>query len=251
LAPLVAGERVAGTAFAHLRRWPDRPVEVERVAGGWRFTGVAPWYTGWGLNDVCSLGGATATGEVVFGIVDARTQPGLTASDPIRMAAMTATQTVRLRFDSLVVPDSHVVMRTPVETWLRTDRRQTVNPSPAVLGVTEAAVRLLAARSEEAGLAAGAAAAERLAERLAAAQAEADRLLDHVPPDDAHDERLAFRADVQRLMVDATTALVAVGGGRSMTMTDPAQRLAREAAFLLVQAQTRPAREALLQQWTT
>jgi hypothetical protein len=247
---LVTGEKIAGTAFAHLRRWPDRPVEAERVPGGWKFTGVAPWYTGWDLNDVCSLGGATATGEVVFALVEARPQPGLTASDPLRMAAMTATCTVRLRFDELVVPDSRILSRTPIELWLRADRRQTVNPNPAVFGVTEAAIRQLATRSEEADLAVGVAAAHRLAERLAAAQAEADHLLDDVPPDEAHDARLAFRAEAQRLMVDATTALVVAGAGRSLTSTDPAQRWAREAAFLLVQAQTRPAREALLRQWT-
>ena len=248
---LVRGEQVAGTAFAHLRRWPQRPVEAEQVPGGWRFTGLAPWYTGWGLNDVLTLGGATASGEVVFGVVPARPQPGLSASEPLRMAAMTATRTVQLRFEGLVVPESHVVVRTPVEEWLRTDRRQAVNVNPAVFGLTEAAVRHLTQRSTEADLAPGLAAAARLGERLDQLRSDADRLLDDVPPDDAHDERLEVRARAQRLMIDATTALIVAGGGRSMTVTDPAQRLAREAAFLLVQAQTRPARETMLGQWTT
>jgi alkylation response protein AidB-like acyl-CoA dehydrogenase len=246
---LARGEVVAGTAFAHLRRWPDRPVEAARADGGWHFSGLAPWFTGWELNDVFSLGGATADGEVVFGIVDARPQPGLTASGPMRLAAMTATRTVRLTFDRLFVPDTHIVARRPIEEWLRNDRRNTVMPNPAAFGVTEAAIRRLREVGQRSGLVPGLAAAERLEERLRSLRAHADRLFDDVPPDDGHDERLAVRSDVARLMVDATTALVVAGGGRSMALSDPAQRHAREAAFLLVQAQTRPARETLLRQW--
>ena len=246
---LARGELVAGTAFAHLRRWPERPVEAVRTVGGWHFSGLAPWFTGWERNDVFSLGGATPDGEVVFAIVDARPQPGLTASEPMRLAAMTATRTVRLSFDRLFVPDSHIVAEQPVEEWLHNDRRNTVMPSPATFGVTEAAIRRLREVGQRAELAPGLAAAARLDERLADLRAHADRLFDDVPPDDRHDERLAVRADVARLMVDATTALVVAGGGRSMAMADPAQRHAREAAFLLVQAQTRPARETMLLQW--
>ncbi len=250
LPALIRGEKIAGTAFAHLRRWPDRPMAAERTPGGWRFAGAAPWYTGWGINDVLSLGAVTADGEVVFGMVEARDQPGLAGSEPVRLAAMTATRTVRLSVDDLFVPDSHVVLRQPVEGWLHNDKRQTVNPGPAVFGLTGAALRLLAKRSAEASLTPGVEAARRLGERLAHCRAEAERLLETVPPDDAHGERLALRAQAQRLMIDATTALVVAGGGRSMTATDPAQRHAREAAFLLVQAQTRPAREVMLEQWT-
>nr|WP_269091157.1 acyl-CoA dehydrogenase family protein [Actinopolymorpha cephalotaxi] len=246
---LARGELVAGTAFAHLRRWPDRPVEAERVAGGWRFHGVAPWYTGWDLNDVFSLGGATADGEVVFGIVPARPGDELTASEPLRLAAMTATRTVRLRFDGLFVPDSHVVARQPVDRWLHTDRRNTVMPNPAAFGLVTTAVRRLREVAEQTGLTPAGRAADRFAERLERLRERTDRLFDDVPPDDQHDVRLATRAEVGTLLVDATTALVVAGGGRSMTLTDPAQRLAREAAFLLVQAQTRPAREEQLRHW--
>ena len=249
LPAMVSGRRLAGTAFAHLRRWPDRPVRAERASDGWQFSGTAPWYTGWGLNDVFTLGGATADGEVVFGLVPARLQPGLTASDPLRMTAMTATRTVRLTLDGLIVPDSHVLLRQPIEEWLHVDRRQTVNPNPGVFGLTDAALRLLTARCADSGLTSGVVAAERLQERLDRTYAAAERLLDDVPPDDAHDERLAVRAEAQRLMVDVTTALVVAGGGRSVGESDPAQRHAREAAFLLVQAQTRAAREVMLEGW--
>lgn len=246
LPQLIRGELIAGTAFAHLRGWPDRPVEATRVDDGWRFRGMAPWYTGWGLNDVLSLGGASADGEAVFGIVNARPRPGLIASAPMRMAAMTSTQTVRLALDNVVIPDSHIVLRMPIQEWLRLDQRQTVNVNPGVFGVADSALRKLRELSAKVDLPSGESAADRLSSRLADVMARSEHLHESVAPDESHAERLAVRAEAQRVLVDATTALVVAGGGRSMAMTSAGQRHAREALFLLVQAQTLPARESTL-----
>jgi hypothetical protein len=94
-----------------------------------------------------------------------------------------------------------------------------------------------------------------LRERLADVRATAYGLVDAVPAGRALDEadvarRLAVRARAGRLAVEAATALVVAGAGRSMLLTSPAQRLLREAAFLLVQAQTAEARAAALDQWS-
>jgi len=70
-----------------------------------------------------------------------------------------------------------------------------------------------------------------------------------VDPDAETPRRLELRARAQRLMMDATTALVLAGAGRAMSADAPAQRLAREAMFMLVQAQTAPAREVALRFW--
>jgi alkylation response protein AidB-like acyl-CoA dehydrogenase len=260
LAPMTAGRTVAGVAFAHVRRWPDRPVQATRVTGGWRFDGVAPWYTGWGRNDVFVIAGVTDRGEVVSGFTPARPSPSLQASAPLRMAAMTATRTVRLTLAGLVVHEGDVVVHQPIEQWLREDSRTTVNVAPAVFGITAEALRLLRETADGTGASSGAragartgaeSAADRFGERLASVRARADYLLDEVDPDERHNERLEVRAVAQQLMTEVTTALVAAGGGRSMLLSTPAQRLAREALFLLVQAQTRPAREALLARWAS
>lgn len=50
-----------------------------------------------------------------------------------------------------------------------------------------------------------------------------------------------------RLVVRTTVALVAASGGSAMSRDAAPQRLAREAMFRLVQAQTGPTREATLQ----
>ena len=61
------------------------------------------------------------------------------------------------------------------------------------------------------------------------------------------EDRLALRGASLELAVRAATALVVATGGSAMALSAPPQRLAREALFHLVQAQTAPVREATLQ----
>lgn len=244
---LVAGRRVAGVAFSHLRRWPGRPVEVTRVDGGWRYDGLVPWFTGWGLNDVLALGGVTADGEVVFGLVPARECASLRPRAPLQLAAMSAAGTVQLQVDGLVVLDELVLAELAIEQWRAADVRTTAALNPAVLGVAQAAVERLSAVGEQRGLAAASDLAPALARRLADVRTRAYALADD--PGSCAEDALEVRAQGQRLCLDATAALVTASGGSAMALADPAQRWAREALFLVVQGQTLPSREALLRTW--
>ncbi|MDQ0828844.1 hypothetical protein QF032_000688 [Streptomyces achromogenes] len=236
LLPLLAtGELLAGVAYAQLRAYPRTPVRATRERGGWRFDGTVPWYTGWGLNDVMLLAGVTEAGEALFAFTEAREQPGLRASDPLRLAALTAARTVSLELDGLWFPAEAVALRTPHERWAATDRHKTVNANPAVFGLTEAALALL---DEET--------AAPLRSRLDETRRQAYALADGAAPDECLGERLALRTQAFAVLQTATTASVVAGGGRSMLLTNRAQRLAREALFLMVQAQTRESRRAQL-----
>ncbi|MFF1443193.1 acyl-CoA dehydrogenase family protein [Streptomyces sp. NPDC058295] len=231
LGPLASGELLSGVAYAHLRAYPRIPVRVTPERAGWRFDGTVPWYTGWGLNDVLLLAGVTDTGEVLFAFTEAREQPGLRASAPLRLAALTAARTVSLELDGLWLPEEAVALRTPHERWSAADRLRTVNANPAVFGVTEAALTLL---DEDT--------AAPLRARLTEVRTRAYALADGSAPDERLAERLALRTQASEVMRAATTAGVVTGGGRSMLLTNRAQRLAREALFLMVQAQTRESR---------
>ncbi|MFF8999922.1 acyl-CoA dehydrogenase family protein [Streptomyces achromogenes] len=257
LGPLSRGELLSGVAYAHLRSYPRRPVRVQPERGGWRFDGTVPWYTGWGLNDVMLLAGVTDSGEVLFAFTEARERPGLRASEPMRLAALTAARTVSLELDGLWLPAEAVALRTPYDRWAAGDRIKTLHTSPAVFGITEAALSLL-----DTGTAAP------LRARLSGIRRRAYQLADGPPPEGwtgpatraqgagtesearAVDawvaERLAVRADAYELLRTSTTAAVVAGGGRAMALTSRAQRLAREALFLLVQGQTAESREAHL-----
>ncbi|MFG2352311.1 acyl-CoA dehydrogenase family protein [Streptomyces sp. NPDC048521] len=239
LGPLSRGELLSGVAYAHLRSYPRVPVRVRRDGGGWRFDGTVPWYTGWGLNDVMLLAAVTDTGEVLFAFTEAREQPGLRASPPMRLAALTAARTVSLELDGLWLPEDAVALRTPYERWAPGDRARTLNANPAVFGVAEAATSLLDAKT-----------AGPLRARLADVRRRAYALADHPAPLERVGERLAVRAEAYEVLRTATTAAVVAGGGRAMALTSRAQRLAREGLFLLVQGQTPESRTAHLRALT-
>ncbi|MEU0433924.1 acyl-CoA dehydrogenase family protein [Streptomyces sp. NPDC006290] len=240
LGPLARGELLSGVAYAQLRAYPRIPVRVTRERGGWRFDGRVPWYTGWGLNDVMLLAGVTDAAEALFAFTEAREQPGLRPSPPMRLAALSASRTVSLELDGLWLPDDAVALRTPYESWAVTDRPKNTNASPAVFGVTATAIGLLADDPSATET------ADTLRARLDEVRRQAYELADHPVPTERIDERLACKTRAYDVMRAATTAAVVAGGGRAMDLRNPAQRLAREGMFLLVQGQTAQVRAAHL-----
>ncbi|MDX3745443.1 acyl-CoA dehydrogenase family protein [Streptomyces sp. AK08-02] len=240
LGPLSTGALLSGIAYAHLRSFPRVPVRVGYERGGWRFDGTVPWYTGWGLNDVMLLAGLSDTDEVVFAFADAREQSGLRASPPMRLAALTAARTVSLELKGLRLPEEAVVLRMPREKFALVDLPRATNTNPAVFGVAYAALDLLAAHPD------ATATARSLRTRLDAVRRGAYALTDHRRPQEHIADRLALKTRAYELMRTATTAAVVAGGGRSMDLDSPAQRLAREGLFLLVQGQTTDVRGAHL-----
>ncbi|MEU7415458.1 acyl-CoA dehydrogenase family protein [Streptomyces antibioticus] len=232
---LASGELLSGVAYAHLRAAPRRPVRVTRDGTGWRFDGTVPWYTGWGLNDVLLLAGVTDEDEALFAVTEARDQPGLRASAPMRLAALTAARTVSLELDGLRLPEEAVALHTPLARWAAADRLKTVNANPAVFGVAEAALGLV---DDDRAAA--------LRDRLARVRGDAYALADEAAPDEHLADRLALRTQAYEVLQAATTAAVVTGGGRTMLLSHRAQRLAREALFLMVQGQTRESRRSHL-----
>ncbi|MDX3729441.1 acyl-CoA dehydrogenase family protein [Streptomyces caniscabiei] len=237
LGKLATGELLSGVAYAHLRRYPRVPVRAVPRPGGWRFHGTVPWYTGWGLNDVMLLAGVTDADEVVFAFTEARQQSGLRASAPMRLAALTAARTVSLQLDGLWVPDDAVALHAPYESWAASDRPKPTNASPAVFGVAESALGLLEQDDPT---------TKALRLRLDKVRRQAYALADHPAPHEHMEERLALKTKAFDLMRTATTAAVVAGGGRAIDLDSRAQRLAREAMFLLVQGQTPEVRRAHL-----
>jgi alkylation response protein AidB-like acyl-CoA dehydrogenase len=248
LAALCRGELLAGVAFSHLRRPGAPAVLATRVDGGWRFDGAVSWLTGWGLCDLVLLAGRTDGDEVVFVLVEAREQPGLSVTAPLALAAMGATRTVAVALDDLRVDAADVVQVSDAGAWLAADALRTANAPPHVFGLQRECVRRLAELASTRDDGTAAALAHALGQEGARLRRVAETLHD-VAPEELVEDRLAVRASALELALRSATALVAASGGGALSLDAAPQRLVREAVFSLVQAQTPPVREAVLQLW--
>jgi alkylation response protein AidB-like acyl-CoA dehydrogenase len=223
LAPLCSGECRAGVAFGSLRR-PGRPLLVaSRDGEGWVLDGTAPWVTGWERIDVVHVAARTDDGKVVWSLVDAVSSPGLHAA-ALELAAVSASSTVTLTFSRLRVEPERVTLVEPFDEWQARDRAGLRPNGSLALGLARRCATLL--DSSE----------------LTRSVDMARTLLDAAGPEELPDAR----AHASALALDAATKLVVASGGRAVTCGDHAQRLAREALFLLVFGQSPAIRDAQL-----
>ncbi len=243
LAPMCAGDLIAGVAFAHARRLGAPAVTATPLAdGGWRLDGHAPWVTSWGIADWFCVAAESAAGELVWSMIPASGSEGSTAT-PLDLPVFASTGTIALSFDGCAIPSAHVVAIDNAQRWRADDRLRAAIGQPAVLGVAARAIRLLH------DLAGGSDAANRLAAELDATWSRDDELVGAGPGSDL-EAHIASASDHRAACLDlarrATTALLAAAGGRGMDLAHPAQRLAREADFYVIQAQTADGRAATL-----
>jgi alkylation response protein AidB-like acyl-CoA dehydrogenase len=241
------GSLLSGVAVAQLRRPGPPAVVATRTDGGWRVDGHVGWMTSWGICDVFLLGAVSPDGDVVLAMVPAREGAGLTASEPLQLAAMQATRTVTLDLDGYVVRDEDVAAVAPLDDWRAVDAAKTANPSPHTFGLQREIVRRLADTASRRDDGTAAALAQQLGREGERLRRVAYTLIDDVPAREQLEDRLAVRASSLELVVRSATALVAATGGAAMALDAAPQRLMREAVFHLVQAQTGAVREATLQ----
>jgi len=245
-APLASGQALGAVAFAHVRRPGPPSVVAEPTRSGWQVSGRLDWVTSWGLADVLLLMAQTPEGDVVQLLLPAEARPGLVVTGRLPLAVMGGTSTVGVRLDGMAAGSEEVAAVVPHSDWLERDALRTANASPASFGLARAAVDRLADTAVRRGSDEGTELAGVLAERLVSVRREAYALVDDAPPEAEVTRRVELRAEALDLCVGATTALVAAEGGRAMLLDSPAQRWAREALFLLVQAQTGALREQLM-----
>lgn len=250
LADLCAGRTLAGTAFAHVRRTGRPAISATRIDGGWRLDGHAPWATSWGVADWFSVAAESNDGELVWSLVPGAGAHGVSAT-ALALPVFSATATVALRFDGCLVSDDQVIVVEAAQPWRRADRRHAALGQPAVLGVAERAGRLLADEGDPDAVRAG----EALAVELGVRWGIDDDLADELTNGDDDDlagvtDVIAAASDHRAACLDlarrSTMALLAAVGGRGMDLSHPAQRLAREADFYVIQAQTGDGRAATL-----
>jgi alkylation response protein AidB-like acyl-CoA dehydrogenase len=226
LASTIRGETKGGVALTGLLPGPSA-LHAEPAPGGWLLEGTAPWVSGWGIVDVICVfarGPVGPEGEtVVTLLLDARPQSGLSVT-PVKLAALNATRTVRLGFAGLFVGDESVIGSQPYESGSReSEMRLRLNGSFA-LGIARRCCALLGPSPLD----------DELRECRAALDGAGDT------------EMAAARAAASELAGRAAHALVVSRGSRAALAGDVAERLSREAAFLLVFGSRPSIKDALL-----
>ena len=223
LGPLCRGERRAGIAGGGLLPGPPN-LRAEPIDDGWLLEGESPWVSGWGLIDVVHVAARTADDGIVDLIVDAVDSDRLVAARQ-HLIAVDASRTVRLAFEELFVPATRFICKRPYDPVAAlSGPALRVNGSLA-LGVAARCSAMLGPSSLDADL------------------AECRCRLDEAEPTAIG----AARAAASTLALHASAALIVSAGSGAIVARHHAERLAREALFLLVFGSRPAIRTALLE----
>ena len=222
---VVRGAVRGGVALAGLLPGPPQ-LTARPGPDGWLLDGQSPWVTGWGYVSLILVLARGPADSVVSLLVDAAEQPGLTA-ERLRLAAADASGTVRLSFSGVRVPAERYASQRPYDPVRDQAEGLRLNGSLA-LGVARRCCALLGPSPLDG----------QLRHRRAALDAASTETMP------------AARAGASELAVRAAHALAVRRGSSSALAGDEAERLTREAAFLLVFGSRPTIKEALLARFT-
>ena len=242
---LAAGERLAGVAFAHVRRpGPPNPAATG-VDGGWLINGTLDWVTSWDIADVVLVMVATETSYLCFFLTGAEvpsTRQGVEVGEPLHLLAMGGTHTRPVRFENCFVSNEEAILIPDTDAWRRADDVKTANVNPAIFGIARGAISEL----DDLSTARNDSRLRALAVKLAAECIEIrQRGYEAIDQDLDVESRLKIRAEALDLLMRASLAVVTARAGASMIAGCTAERRVREALFMQVQAQTAATRAAM------
>ncbi len=237
--PALVKNDLAGIGYAHVRRGGPPVLSAAPVGDGWVFNGSAPWVTSWGFASAFGIAAKSPDGDLVWALIPGHEVEGLQAGSRFDLMVFGATQTVPLHFENYRVGVEDVLSVADGEAWTARDRFLAARPSPLAAGIGDRALVLLA--EKEPGM------AQELEPWWNAVADDAEAQSVQVDEGTADIELVAAaRAELLSAVQRLTTAVVAACGGSAMEQRHPAQRLAREALFYVVQAQSADGRAASL-----
>ena len=247
--PLFAsGRELCGVGFSHLRRSGPPMVRAERVSGGFRVSGTAPWVTGWALLDSFILGAALPDDAHLFAYIPKKgSETTLTAGPRIPLVVMNASDTVEVTMTDLFVPDDHALSERPAEALKRGDFCGISGHVYLPLGGARGSVQYLRHLAAQRGQDELTQVADEFQQEIDACRREALAWGGHCADlPDYKQHALRVRATAIVLAVRAAHAAVAATGGSAHRLDSPPQRLLREAIFYTTTAQTSDVRAATL-----
>ena len=226
---LAANEIFATIGIAQLttsRQGREPAVRAAADGDGFVLDGTIPWSTGAGEADFIITGAALPDGRQILAAVPVES-PGADPHPPMPLVAMRSSRTAAANLKNVRLTPWHLLAG-PVENVLAGRAKPVpLNQSYLATGHVRAALELIAAHDSEAGreaFASLAAQLEKVRSRLLGFQEDPSKL--QAGPE--------LRAASAELALRAANAAVALFKGGALLENHPAQRLAREAMFLLV-----------------
>ena len=248
---LRTAEAFSAVAFAHVRRPGEPNPAATQVQGGWLLDGSLDWVTSWDIADVVMVmarGTGADSESLVCAFLPAghssHQADGVAPGDPLELLAMGGTHTRPVRLNNVHVPTESVGTILDRSAWLAADARTSADANPAIFGVTRGALGELAMLSKQRSDAELAAVVEALALECRSIRQRAYDAVDD--PETPIAVKLGVRAEALGLVQRATTAVIVARAGAAIRSGQSAERRAREALFLQVQAQTAQSRSATL-----
>jgi alkylation response protein AidB-like acyl-CoA dehydrogenase len=204
-------------------------VRAERIPGGFVLTGTIPWCTGLNHSSFIVAGAAMPDGQQILVLLKPDL-PGVTSGPPLRMVALNCTHTGPITLNQVYIQDEFV-LRPPVSSALAERKKGvTLGQTFIATGLTQSALNLIAEHDSDRGRSAHA----RFAQQLQELRQEIAALCQPGREADASDANARLRGACNDLALRCTHAAIALYKGAALLQSHPAQRLSREAMFLLV-----------------
>jgi alkylation response protein AidB-like acyl-CoA dehydrogenase len=229
LADLASGRCRAGMAIGAATRPGPPLLKATAVDGGWRFDGEAPWVTGWGMVETLHTAGRDDNDMLVWALLDAKESESVSAR-MLDMIAVQPSRTVTLTFNGHFVPHERVTSTQQRTVYIAGDAESLRFTGSLAHGLADRAISLMGDDGK-------------------AMMGELDAvrtLLAEAAPEDVP----AARAAGAEFALRAASALAVHDGSKSILTDSHAQRLVREATFLLLFGSRPGIRSALLDQLT-
>jgi butyryl-CoA dehydrogenase len=191
--------------------------------------GVIPWCTGADVADFIVTGAALADGRQVLFTLP-KDLPGITIDPPMPLVALRATRTTQVHLNHVRL-DRSFILRGPTNRVLAARKKGV--PFGQVflaLGLCNAAMELIRSHTSEGGRRA----CDSFEPELKLLHDRVMYLSGPAGENEATAAAPVVRADVSDFAIRVTHAAVTLYKGTALLATHPAQRLAREAMFLLV-----------------
>ncbi len=232
---LATGELFTTVGISHLttsRQHLKRPAVVaNKVDGGWRFEGVAPWVSGACHADFVVTGGVVPGGMQVLGLVH-MDSAAVTVAPSADLLGFTSSETASVAINGSTVADEDVLAG-PTERVLHAVKvggTGSLTTSALALGAAAASIAGIASESD------GRPELESPGRRLAHEMSQLRRSMYDAARGRADGAGAInrLRGAANSLAIRSATAWLAVSKGTGYVTGHPAERAVREAMFFLV-----------------